>query len=80
MSDEIKVNLILLAIAFGILFLWINIRKSHDIAEYNNGVCKVCGGHYEYQQAVGHYYFTDYIYKCDKCGNVIEVGSIMERR
>lgn len=42
---------------------------------YNNGVCRICGGHYEFQNAVGHKYSTDYIYKCDKCGNLIETNS-----
>lgn len=31
-----------------------------------------CGGHWEYQQAVGHQVYTGYIYKCDKCGDIIE--------
>lgn len=31
-----------------------------------------CGGHWEYQQAVGHQASTSYIYKCDKCGNIVE--------
>lgn len=32
-----------------------------------------CGGHYQYQQAVGHQYLTTYIYRCDKCGKIVEV-------
>ena len=31
-----------------------------------------CGGHWEYQEAVGHYRATTYIYKCDRCGNIEE--------
>ena len=42
---------------------------------YNNGICKNCGGHYIFQNAVGHHSFTDYVYKCDKCGNLIEINT-----
>lgn len=42
---------------------------------YNNGICKNCGGHYEFQNAVGHHAVTDYVYKCDKCGNLIEINT-----
>ena len=43
-----------------------------DEEEWNNGYCE-CGGHFEYEQAVGHQYRTSYIYKCDSCGRRIEV-------
>ena len=43
-------------------------------SDYNNGICSLCDGHYVFHQAVGHAYFTRYIYKCDKCGNLIEVS------
>lgn len=39
---------------------------------YNNGIHKNCGGHWVYESAVGHYYSTNYIYHCDKCGTVHE--------
>lgn len=29
-----------------------------------------------YQQAVGHEYFTHYIYRCEKCGKTIEVDTV----
>lgn len=44
---------------------------SKDLKKWNNGHCD-CGGHWEYQQAVGHRYDTDYIYKCDACGKIEE--------
>ena len=46
--------------------------KDQDEKEWNNGYCE-CGGHFEYEQAVGHQYRTSYIYKCDSCGRRIEV-------
>ena len=38
-----------------------------DINTWNNGIHKDCGGHWQYEQAVGHLYSTNYIYVCDKC-------------
>lgn len=43
---------------------------------YNNGIHNNCGGHWIYQEAVGHQSYTGYIYSCDKCGEVIEIISI----
>lgn len=56
-------------------FTWsYNNKKEAKHAEYNNGICSQCGGHYDFIQAVGNRYpiFTKYIYKCDNCGNMIE--------
>lgn len=43
--------------------------------EYNNGICLECGGNYEFLTIIGHQHSNDYIYKCDKCGNIIEEPS-----
>lgn len=43
-----------------------------DVLAWNNGYCE-CGGHWVYEQAVGHAYRTSYVYKCDKCGKTLEV-------
>lgn len=55
------------------------VKCSHnvDTANWNNGYC-YCGGHWRYEQAVGHQYGTSYIYKCDECGNRIEIGTYKE--
>ena len=37
-------------------------------AVWNEGIHQDCGGHWEYEQAIGHYFETNYIYCCDKCG------------
>lgn len=52
------------------------ISRACSSARYNNGICKICGGRYVYQQSVGHAYTTDYIYRCDKCGHTIEVDTV----
>lgn len=48
--------------------------KHVDKNEYNDGICQKCGGHLEYEQAVGHQYFTTYMYKCENCGKRIELN------
>lgn len=49
-----------------------------DSNKWNDGICSYCGGHYAFVQAVGHRYSTDYLYKCDKCGHIIEIGHYYE--
>ena len=51
--------------------------RNKDTAAWNNGYC-ACGGHWRYEQAVGHQYGTSYIYKCDECGTRIEIGRYEE--
>lgn len=58
-----------------IIALLVLVIRSIDNAKWNNGVCS-CGGHYIYEQSVGHRYTSTHIYKCDKCGKIIELDSI----
>jgi hypothetical protein len=53
-----------------IVLLFIQSCQSNNI--WNNGICS-CGGTYKFQQAVGHYHSTYYMYICDKCGHSIEI-------
>lgn len=46
--------------------------------QHNHGICTDCGGQYEFVQAVGHHLDTSYIYKCNKCGKIIEVDEIIK--
>lgn len=55
------------------------IYEFDGLGEYNNGQCTQCGGTYTYQQAVGHHYFTYYVYICDHCGKMVETGRYMGR-
>lgn len=64
--------LILIAVFIGAVV----ISKNHDDKLWNYGHCPVCGSEWEYEQAVGHYYSTDYVYVCNKCGRRIEIGEI----
>jgi len=64
--------LIAILLFIGVVFL----QESSCNIVYNNGICTRCGGHYIFQQAVGHRYNIRYIYQCDKCGKLIEINSI----
>lgn len=68
---ELIVQCIIGAIIIGILVVIVAFMSANDEKKWNNGFCS-CGGHWEYQQAVGHRYDTDYIYKCDTCGTIME--------
>lgn len=70
-STEFRVDFIIGAILFLILLLVYEGISYSDSVKLDKG-CP-CGGRYVYQQAVGHRYTTTYIYRCDKCGRVIEV-------
>ena len=63
-----------LCIAFiiGVAIGAVKCENEHDEKEWNNGYCE-CGGHFKYEQAVGHQYRTSYIYTCDGCGKHIEI-------
>jgi DNA-directed RNA polymerase subunit RPC12/RpoP len=67
----IIILLILIVVIIGAVVI-----KNHDDKLWNNGHCPVCGSEWEYEQAVGHYYSTDYVYVCNKCGRRIEIGKI----
>ena len=71
---ELKVDLMMLGICVALLFI-LNIWASiSSVNTYNNGIHKNCGGHWVYESAIGHYYTTNYIYHCDKCGMTVELS------
>lgn len=57
-----------------IIFGLAKLEYKDDMHKWNDGICTVCGGEYEYEQAVGHKSRTTYIYRCEQCGHMIEVG------
>lgn len=73
---EFKAVIIIALILFAIIVCLIIVGEIHDDKKWNNGHCPVCGSKWEYEQAVGHYYSTDYVYVCNKCGRRIEIGEI----
>lgn len=55
-----------------VIILAVKCSNNQDRVEWNNGYCE-CGGHWVYEQAVGHAYRTSYLYRCDECGKTLEV-------
>lgn len=68
---ELIASGIMLAFIIVIFVVITAIGGAEDKIAWNNGYCE-CGGRWEYQQAVGHKYDTNYIYKCNKCGKIHE--------
>ena len=68
----IIIFLILIAIIIGLIIIGVN----RDDKLWNNGHCPACGSEWKYEQAVGHYYSTSYMYVCNKCGRRIEISEI----
>lgn len=68
---EVIQSVFLLALVVIFIILGVRCAVGMDKKKWNNGYCE-CGGHWIYEQAVGHQYRTSYIYKCDKCGKRIE--------
>lgn len=70
--DDIFAEIIAIVVVFGLLiggaFLIDSCADKKDIEAWNGGYHEDCGGQWEYEQAVGHRYSTNYIYVCDKCG------------
>lgn len=81
MSDleEIAIGIVTIVVVFGIfaglVFLIELGTKAHDDELWDDGKC-YCGGHWEYEQAVGHRSSTSYIYVCDRCGKRIEISEV----
>lgn len=59
-----------------LIICWLGCTIS-DSVNWNYGIHDGCGGHWVYEQAVGHRFGTDYMYKCDKCGYRHEFTSYM---
>lgn len=64
----------LLIVPIIIVFAQAKKDKEQEINNYNNGKCTECGGDYVYFESVGHRSYTTYIYKCENCGHMIEIG------
>lgn len=71
--DDCIVDVIVGIIIIAIIFLLCGIQSCTDYKDWNNGHCP-CGGNWVYEQAVGHYADTGYLYHCDNCNNYIELN------
>ncbi len=68
-------NFGVIAIFAGILILFMIIGSIISADNFNNGICRICGGQYEFKNAIGHRYTTEYVYVCKQCGNLITTTS-----
>lgn len=73
---EFKAAIIMALILIAIIVCAVIIGGNRDNKLWNNGHCPTCGSEWEYEQAVGHYYSTSYMYVCNKCGKRIEISEI----
>ena len=74
-------DLITTIIMIGIVTFFVSIAVICIIfykPQHNDGICTKCGGQYEFVQAVGQKLDTSYIYKCNKCGKIIEVDDLIK--
>lgn len=68
------ITTIVIILVYAALIFGVNkARIERDEKLWNNGHCDVCGGTWEYEQAVGHRTSTSYIYVCEDCGKRIEL-------
>lgn len=73
---SLVVVVLTILLIFGICAFVSSIISAHDDKNWNNGRCDICGGAWQYEQAVGHRSSTSYIYVCDKCGKRIELNEV----
>ena len=66
----------IILIILGVIIGCVIVGENRDNKLWNYGHCPTCGSEWEYEQAVGHYYSTSYMYVCNKCGRRIEIGEI----
>lgn len=71
-ANEIIQVIIAITLIIAVVIGAVKCSRNQDEVKWSNGYCE-CGGHWEYEQAVGHQYSTTYMYKCDKCGKHIEL-------
>lgn len=67
---------VIILLTFELIFVVNKASIRHDEKLWNNGHCDICGGTWEYEQAVGHRSGTSYIYVCEDCGKRIEINEV----
>lgn len=66
--EKLKTTFILLATILALSFT----ITLFSITTYNDGVCRTCGGHWQFITVTPHRYTSKYLYQCDNCGNYYE--------
>ena len=73
---EIITIIVIVSLCAAIIFGINKAGIKHDDKLWNDGHCDICGGAWEYEQAVGHRNSTSYIYVCYDCGKRIELFKV----
>lgn len=79
MSDYLPEIISIIVVISLVAALIFGVNKAcikYDEKLWNGGHCDVCGGTWEYEQAVGHGSSTSYIYVCEDCGKRIELFEV----
>lgn len=53
-------------------------QKKAEIEYYNDGICTICGGEYEFSGATRYRSSSEYFYPCKDCGHTIQTSGIMK--
>lgn len=53
-------------------------QKKAEIECYNDGICTICGGEYEFSGATKYRSHSEYFYTCEDCGHTIQMSGIMK--
>lgn len=74
-------GLVGMTLTLGLFFVFVFAAKeqSEAMAErYNDGICTICGGEYEFAGGTRTNSSKTYYYTCEDCGHTIEVNRIMK--
>ena len=69
----------IIAVAIMVLFISACLGQNKaEIEYYNNGICTICGGEYEFAGGSRYRNHSEYYYTCENCGHTITTSSIMK--
>ena len=54
------------------------LEDNYDNEMWNNGICSVCEGEYNFSGATKYRTSHHYYYTCDDCGHTIEINQLMK--
>lgn len=70
---------IVVVVAISLLIIWACFtQREAEIEYYNDGICTICGGEYEFSGATRYRSSSEYFYTCEDCGHTIQTSSIMK--
>ena len=68
-----------IAVAIIVLFIGAYLDQNKiEVEYYNDGICTICGGEYEFAGGSRYRNCSEYYYTCENCGHTITTSSIMK--